>query len=129
MSCVKFDCAKCGTALECYVNTGSAAKNTAICDIVRSRMAPDRFCSGGNDQNPRTVCEQQCSSVNISCFEGVSYGLSCPEAADTSTSNAPRCMGGAGQTASAELSNLASYQYCGDELAVTCVGGGKCIGG
>lgn len=124
--CEKFDGAKCGTALECYVNTGNATLDAEICNIVRDPNMGENFCPTGS----QSICEQRCLE-NFKCFEGESFPLSCPEDAGPIPGNASKCKQGGGQggTNLSALSDLASYSYCGDTVKITCKyeKGKKCI--
>eukprot|EP00178_Gracilaria_changii_P023603 TRINITY_DN71389_c0_g1_i1.p1 TRINITY_DN71389_c0_g1~~TRINITY_DN71389_c0_g1_i1.p1 ORF type:complete len:217 (+),score=10.46 TRINITY_DN71389_c0_g1_i1:118-768(+) len=119
--CYDIDCAKCGQSLECYVNTGDAAVDMAICDIVND---PAAFCPTQRGPKLFSACGQQCSGRDgVSCFPGESWGT-CP-AVLGSFGGTAKCKFGA-NGGPAALSNFASYTVCTGTAGASCEASGSC---
>lgn len=118
--CYQIDCAKCGQVLECYVNTGDAAIDQEVCNIVND---DEQFCPiqhGGNKL--KTQCGQQCSgSEGKACYKGESWG-ECPAVVGSTVAT---CKAGANGNP-AQLSNFASYKICIGSGGSSCQASGVC---
>lgn len=85
LQCVIADCARCGTALECYVSSGVRRLNRKTCRVMERKVCKRRS---------HTRCGQSCVGLpgEVTCFPGERWG-SCP-AEIGSRRRASRCHGG-----------------------------------
>lgn len=97
-NCGDVICAKCGSQLECYVNSGNSITDSKACEAIRGNA----MCKK-RKRVFRTRCGQQCASAtgSVSCFEGESFGLYV---------NNPKCKFNDG--ANVFPSNFAKYNAC-----------------
>lgn len=126
--CLKADCARCGSVLECYVNSGSILNDKRACRLIRNRRSG--ICPDGGRPGSQTKCRQSCRflSRGVRCFPGQSFGrcpLKIPFRRNRRSRWAPKCRTRRrrfGRARRQAVETFASYDVCleGRRASLTC---------
>lgn len=118
--CLKADCARCGSVLECYVNTGDIINDIRACRLIRNSRSG--ICPDGNRPGSQTACRQSCRFLprGVRCFPGQSFGtcpLDIPFGRRRRASRGPKCQTkirrrGSRRARPQAVETFASYNVC-----------------